>query len=47
MEERSFIVGGVIKGVNANARLGTGRYLVVEADESDGSFLRLSPLMSV
>ncbi len=46
-KDPTFIVGGVIKGVNANARLGTGRYLVVEADESDGSFLRLSPLMSV
>ena len=35
-KDPTFIVGGVIKGVNANARLGTGRYLVVEADESDG-----------
>ncbi len=43
----TFIVGGIIKGVDANARLGKGRYLVVEADESDGSFLRLSPLMAV
>ena len=46
-KDPTFIVGGIIKGVDANARLGKGEYLVVEADESDGSFLRLSPLMAV
>ncbi len=46
-KDPTFIVGGIIKGVDANARLGRGEYLVVEADESDGSFLRLSPLMAV
>jgi len=35
------IVGGKLKSFHSNARLGTGRYLVAEADESDGSFVRL------
>ena len=41
------VVGGRLNSIGANARLGTGRYLVAEADESDRSFLRLQPLVAV
>jgi UDP-N-acetylmuramate--alanine ligase len=41
------IVGGRLKAVGANARLGRGPFLVAEADESDGSFLLLSPTIAV
>jgi UDP-N-acetylmuramate--alanine ligase len=37
------IVGGRVNSLGSNARLGRGEYLVAEADESDGSFLRLAP----
>src|SRR5262245_39888249 len=40
-------VGGRIQGLGANARLGQGEFLVAEADESDGSFLTLSPTIAV
>ena len=43
----TFIVGGVVNSVNTTARLGTGEYLVAEADESDASFLHLQPQMAV
>lgn len=43
----TFVVGGRLNSVGANARLGAGRYLVAEADESDASFLYLQPLMAV
>ena len=46
-QDPTFIVGGLVKSVNAHAKLGTGRYLVAEADESDGSFLLLQPLIAV
>ena len=46
-QDPTFIIGGVIKGAASNARLGAGRYLVAEADESDGSFLMLHPLLAV
>lgn len=42
----TFVVGGKVKAVDANARLGAGHYLVAEADESDASFLHLSPMIS-
>jgi UDP-N-acetylmuramate--alanine ligase len=42
----TFVVGGKVKGADANARLGAGQYLVAEADESDASFLHLSPMMA-
>ena len=42
----TFVVGGKVKGAGANARLGAGQYLVAEADESDASFLHLSPMMA-
>ena len=41
------VVGGRIQGLGANARLGQGEFLVAEADESDGSFLTLSPTIAV
>ena len=43
----TFIVGGLVNAFGSNARLGEGRYLVAEADESDGSFLNLQPVISV
>jgi UDP-N-acetylmuramate--alanine ligase len=41
------IVGGKLKDIGGNAKLGEGEYLVAEADESDGSFLKLSPTIAV
>jgi UDP-N-acetylmuramate--alanine ligase len=41
------VVGGRLKMIGGNARLGNSRYLVAEADESDGSFLDLSPVIAV
>lgn len=41
------VVGGRMHNLGIGARLGTGDHIVVEADESDGSFLRLSPVLSV
>ncbi|MDZ4383158.1 MAG: UDP-N-acetylmuramate--L-alanine ligase [Thermodesulfovibrionia bacterium] len=41
------VIGGKLKGIGSNARLGQGEYLVAEADESDGSFLKLSPTIAV
>ncbi len=43
----TFVIGGQLNSAGANARLGTGEYLVAEADESDGSFLMLSPIIAV
>ncbi len=41
------VVGGRLKNISGGARLGGGKYLVAEADESDGSFLKLSPALSI
>ncbi|MDY0184480.1 MAG: UDP-N-acetylmuramate--L-alanine ligase [Desulfuromonadaceae bacterium] len=41
------VVGGQVNAMDSNARLGQGDFMVVEADESDGSFLRLSPIIAV
>jgi UDP-N-acetylmuramate--alanine ligase len=41
------IIGGKLKATGSNARLGQGEFLVAEADESDGSFLKLSPTIAV
>ncbi|HLS17534.1 MAG TPA: UDP-N-acetylmuramate--L-alanine ligase [Paenalcaligenes sp.] len=43
----TFVIGGRLNSADANARLGQGDYIVVEADESDASFLNLLPVMSV
>jgi len=41
------VIGGRLSAFGSNARLGRGDYMVAEADESDGSFLRLSPVVAV
>jgi UDP-N-acetylmuramate--alanine ligase len=46
-EDPTFVIGGMLKSAATNARLGTGRYLVAEADESDASFLHLQPMISI
>ncbi|MBX9871919.1 MAG: UDP-N-acetylmuramate--L-alanine ligase [Burkholderiaceae bacterium] len=43
----TFVIGGRLNSANANARLGSGDYIVVEADESDASFLNLMPVMAI
>lgn len=43
----TFVIGGKLLSAGANAGLGQGEWLVAEADESDGSFLRLTPLIAV
>jgi UDP-N-acetylmuramate--alanine ligase len=43
----TFVIGGRLNSAGSNARLGAGRYLVAEADESDASFLYLQPLIAV
>ena len=46
-EDPTFVIGGRLKSAGSNARLGAGRYLVAEADESDASFLHLQPLIAI
>lgn len=46
-EDPTFVIGGRLKSAGTNARLGAGRYLVAEADESDASFLHLQPMIAV
>lgn len=43
----TFVIGGRLEAAGANARLGQGDYIVVEADESDASFLLLMPVLAV
>ncbi len=43
----TFVIGGRLEAAGTNARLGQGEYIVAEADESDASFLHLSPVISV
>ena len=43
----TFVIGGKLNAAGSNARLGKGSYIVAEADESDASFLHLTPVMSV
>lgn len=43
----SFVIGGILNSQRSNARLGRGRWVVAEADESDGSFLKLPTTVSV
>lgn len=43
----TFVIGGRLISADANARLGAGRFLVAEADESDASFLHLQPTMAI
>jgi UDP-N-acetylmuramate--alanine ligase len=46
-EDPTFVIGGRLKSADSNARLGSGRYLVAEADESDASFLHLQPVIAI
>jgi len=43
----TFVIGGLLKSAGSNAKLGTSRYLVAEADESDTSFLHLQPVIAI
>jgi UDP-N-acetylmuramate--alanine ligase len=43
----TFVIGGKLESAGANSRLGSGEYIVVEADESDASFLNLLPVLAV
>ena len=43
----TFVIGGLLTSAGTNAKLGEGRYLVAEADESDASFLQLQPMVAV
>ena len=46
-EDPTFVIGGRLNSTGSNARLGDGRYLVAEADESDASFMHLQPVIAV
>jgi UDP-N-acetylmuramate--alanine ligase len=46
-EDPTFVIGGLLKSAGSHARLGAGRYLVAEADESDASFTHLQPLIAI
>ncbi len=43
----TYVIGGRLESANTNAKLGTGEFIVAEADESDASFLHLTPVISV
>ena len=43
----TIINGGIISSLNSNARLGNGEWMVIEADESDGSFAKLNPTAAI
>lgn len=43
----TYVIGGLLESANTNARLGAGEFIVAEADESDASFLHLSPVLAV
>ena len=43
----TFVIGGLLESAGAHARLGMGQAIIVEADESDASFLRLQPMLAV
>lgn len=46
-QDPTFLIGGRLKSADTNGRLGAGRYLVAEADESDASFIHLQPMVTV
>jgi len=46
-QDPTFVIGGLVNAWGSNARLGEGEYLVAEADESDGSFLLLQPVIAL
>jgi len=43
----TIVIGGKLNSIGSNAKLGEGEYLVAEADESDGSFLKLNPIIAI
>ncbi|MEM8766934.1 MAG: UDP-N-acetylmuramate--L-alanine ligase [Pseudomonadota bacterium] len=43
----TFVIGGLLNSTGSNAQLGLSRYIIAEADESDGSFLQLKPMSAV
>lgn len=43
----TYVIGGLLNASNSHARLGDGKYLIAEADESDASFLHLQPMISI
>jgi UDP-N-acetylmuramate--alanine ligase len=43
----TFVIGGRLRSADSNARLGAGKYLVAEADESDASFMHLQPMIAI
>jgi UDP-N-acetylmuramate--alanine ligase len=43
----TFVIGGKLNSLGANAKLGTGKYFIAEADESDASFLHLNPVIAI
>lgn len=46
-EDPTFVIGGRLESAGSNARLGSGRYFVAEADESDASFIHLQPMIAI
>ena len=46
-EDPTFLIGGVVDGYDSTAKAGAGEYFVVEADESDGSFTWLNPMLAI
>jgi UDP-N-acetylmuramate--alanine ligase len=44
--DATYIIGGIVRNLGGNAKKGDGEYLIAEADESDGSFLLLNPIMA-
>lgn len=46
-KDPTFVIGGLLNSAGTNARLGTSRYLIAEADESDASFLHLQPVVAI
>lgn len=45
-KDATYIIGGIVRNLGGNARKGDGEFLIAEADESDGSFLLLNPIMA-
>jgi UDP-N-acetylmuramate--alanine ligase len=45
-QDATYIIGGIVRNLGGNAKKGDGEYLIAEADESDGSFLLLNPIMA-
>ncbi|HLT22641.1 MAG TPA: UDP-N-acetylmuramate--L-alanine ligase, partial [Bacteriovoracaceae bacterium] len=45
-QDATYIIGGIVHHLGGNAKKGDGQYLIAEADESDGSFLYLNPIMA-